>query len=55
MKALLKFGAGEGNIDVLDVDEPRCGDGQVKIEVAYCGFGGTDLHILHDKFRYSRC
>jgi L-iditol 2-dehydrogenase len=52
MKALVKFAAGEGNIDVLDVEEPRCGDEQVKVEIAYCGVCGTDLHILHDRFRY---
>ena len=51
MKALVKYAPGEGNLDVLDVDEPPCGDDQVKIEVAYCGVCGTDLHILHDTFR----
>ena len=51
MKALVKFAPGEGNLDVLDVDEPRCGDNQVKIEIAFCGVCGTDLHVLHDTFR----
>jgi L-iditol 2-dehydrogenase len=51
MKALVKYAPGEGNLDVLDVDEPRCGDDQVKVEIAYCGVCGTDLHILHDTFR----
>lgn len=51
MKALVKFAPGEGNLDVLDVEEPQCGDNQVKIEVAFCGVCGTDLHILHDTFR----
>lgn len=51
MKALVKYAPGEGHLDVLDVEEPRCGDDQVKVEVAYCGVCGTDLHILHDTFR----
>lgn len=51
MKALVKFAPGEGNLDVMDVEEPRCGDDQVKIEIAFCGVCGTDLHVLHDTFR----
>ena len=51
MKALVKFAKGEGNLDVMDVEEPPCGDGQVKVEIAFCGVCGTDLHILHDTFR----
>jgi L-iditol 2-dehydrogenase len=51
MKAVVKYAPGEGNIDVLDVEEPSCGDDRVKIEIAYCGVCGTDLHILHDTFR----
>ncbi len=52
MKALVKYAAGEGNLDVMEVDEPRCGDDQVKVEIAFCGVCGTDLHILHDTFKY---
>ncbi len=51
MKALVKFASGDGNVDVLEVDEPTCGPDQVKVEVAYCGLCGTDIHVLHDKFR----
>lgn len=51
MKALVKFAPGEGNLDVMDVEEPRCGDDQVKIDIAFCGVCGTDLHVLHDTFR----
>jgi len=51
MKALVKYSAGDGNVDVLDVEEPSCGAGQVKVEVAFCGVCGTDLHVLHDTFR----
>lgn len=51
MKALVKYAPGEGNLEVMEVDEPRCGDDQVKVEIAFCGVCGTDLHILHDTFR----
>lgn len=36
---------------VLDVEEPSCGDNQVKLEIDYCGICGTDIHVLHDTFR----
>lgn len=51
MKAVVKHAPGPGNIDVLDVEEPACGDGQVKVEIAFCGVCGTDLHVWHDTFR----
>ena len=51
MKALVKHSPGEGNVDVREVPEPRCGDGRVKVEIAYCGICGTDIHVLHDTFR----
>jgi L-iditol 2-dehydrogenase len=51
LKALVKYASGDGNVDVLDVDEPTCQDTQVKLEIAYCGVCGTDIHVLHDTFR----
>jgi L-iditol 2-dehydrogenase len=51
MQALVKYAGGEGNVDIRDVEEPRCGDNEVKLEIAYCGICGTDLHVLHDTFR----
>ena len=51
MKALVKYASGEGNVELREVDEPRCGEDQVKLEIAYCGICGTDLHVLHDTFR----
>lgn len=33
------------------MEEPRCGDDQVKIEVSYCGVCGTDLHVYEDSFK----
>jgi L-iditol 2-dehydrogenase len=51
MKALIKYASGNGHVEVREVDEPVCRDDQVKIEVAFCGVCGTDLHVLHDTFR----
>ena len=51
MKALVKYAAGNGHVDIREVDEPICRDDQVKIEVAFCGVCGTDLHVMHDTFR----
>lgn len=51
MKALVKYAPGDGNVAVMDVEEPKCGDDQVKLEIAYCGVCGTDIHVLHDTFR----
>jgi L-iditol 2-dehydrogenase len=51
MKALVKYAPGEGNLEVMEVEEPRCGTDEVKVEIAFCGVCGTDLHILHDTFR----
>ena len=51
MKAVVKYAPGVGNIDVRDVKEPSCGPGLVKVQVAFCGVCGTDLHVLHDTFR----
>lgn len=50
MKALVKTARGPGNLQILDVPEPVCGEDEVKIEVAYCGVCGTDIHILKDEF-----
>ena len=51
MKALVKYASGDGNVEIREVAEPRCGDSEVKLEIAYCGICGTDLHVLHDTFR----
>jgi L-iditol 2-dehydrogenase len=51
VKAVVKHAPGDGNVDLLDVPEPSCGEHQVKVEVAFCGVCGTDIHVLHDTFR----
>jgi len=47
MKALVKYDAGPGNMEIRDIPEPKPGPGQVKIEVKKAGICGSDLHILH--------
>ena len=51
MKALVKYARGDGNVNIRDVEEPLCGENQVKVEVAFCGVCGTDIHVMHDTFR----
>jgi L-iditol 2-dehydrogenase len=51
MKALVKYAPGNGNLRIMDVEEPTCGSKQVKVEIAFCGVCGTDLHVMHDTFR----
>jgi len=51
MKALVKHASGVGNVDILDVDEPSCGSDHVKVEFAFCGVCGTDIHVMNDTFR----
>jgi len=51
MAAVVKTAPGAGNVTVMRVPEPQCGPGQVKIEVAFSGICGTDLHVYHDRFR----
>jgi L-iditol 2-dehydrogenase len=47
MKALVKYAAGPGNMEIRDVPEPKPGYGQVKIEIKEAGICGSDLHIYH--------
>jgi L-iditol 2-dehydrogenase len=50
MKAVVKTRSGAGNVDLIDVPEPACQAQGVKIEVAFTGICGTDIHVLHDRF-----
>jgi len=45
MKALVKYDAGPGNMEIREVPEPTAGEGEIKIEVKYAGICGSDLHI----------
>ena len=47
MKALVKYEAGPGNMEIRDVPEPEPGPGQIKIEIKEAGICGSDIHIYH--------
>jgi L-iditol 2-dehydrogenase len=50
MKALRKLRRGPGHVELVDVDPPRPGEGEVAVQVKYAGVCGTDIHILHDLY-----
>ena len=47
MKAIVKYDAGPGNVEIRDVPEPSPAPGQIKIKVEIAGICGSDLHIYH--------
>jgi Threonine dehydrogenase and related Zn-dependent dehydrogenases len=51
MKALVKTKPGVGNVELIDIPEPECTAGGVKIEIKWAGICGTDIHIYYDHFR----
>jgi L-iditol 2-dehydrogenase len=51
MKAVVKAKDGCGNVELMDVPEPECGPGEVKIEVKAAGICTTDIHIFHGTFK----
>lgn len=53
MKALVKLKKGYGNIEICEMPEPICGEGEVKIEVKAVGLCGSDIHIMHDALPYT--
>ena len=54
MKALRKLRRGPGHVDLVNVDPPRPGEGEVIVAVQYAGICGTDIHILHDLYSKAR-
>jgi L-iditol 2-dehydrogenase len=49
LKAVVKYQAGKGFVEVRDVQDPRPGPAQVRVEVKAAGVCGSDLHIYHDE------
>ena len=45
MKAIVKYAAEPGNMEIREVPEPSPAPGQVKIKVVAAGICGSDLHI----------
>ena len=50
MKALIKTQKGIGNVQLMDIEEPFCGDKEIKVEIKSAGLCGTDLHVYNDAF-----
>ena len=54
MKALRKLQSGPGHVELVEVDRPVPGRGEVLVEVQRAGICGTDIHILHGRFAKAR-
>ncbi|MBN1351746.1 zinc-binding dehydrogenase [candidate division KSB1 bacterium] len=52
MLALVKTKKGPGNLELMEMPEPKPQAGEVLIRVHVCGVCGTDIHVLHDRFPY---
>lgn len=53
MRGLVKYAKGVGNVGVRDVEMPSIAEpDQVLIKIKACGVCATDIHVMHDKFRY---
>ncbi len=52
MKALIKKTRGFGNVELMDIKEPKCTSMEIKISVKSVGVCGTDLHIHAGNFPY---
>ncbi len=51
MKALVKTGQGAGHVKLLELEEPVCGENEIKVLIKSAGLCGTDLHVYNDTFR----
>lgn len=50
MKAVVKTRIEPGNVELIDVPDPKAGPGHVVIEVANAGVCGTDIHIFKSEY-----
>ena len=50
MKAVVKTRLEPGNVELIDVPDPKAGPGQVVIEVHNAGVCGTDIHIFKSEY-----
>lgn len=51
MKALTKVELGFGNLELLDIEEPKVKDDLVKIKVEYGGICGSDIHSYKGEYK----
>lgn len=50
MKAVVKTHPEPGNVELIDMEEPVAGSGEVVIEVENAGICGTDIHIFRSEY-----
>ena len=50
MKAVVKTRSGPGNVELMDMPEPKVEAGSVIIKVRAAGICGTDIHILKGEY-----
>jgi L-iditol 2-dehydrogenase len=50
MKAVVKTRPEPGNVEYIDMPDPKAGPGQVVIEVCNAGVCGTDIHIFKSEY-----
>lgn len=50
MKALIKKAVGYGNMEVMEIEEPKAERNLVKVKVKYCGICGSDLHAYEGTY-----
>jgi alcohol dehydrogenase/L-iditol 2-dehydrogenase len=53
MKALVKYGRRDGEVEVRDVPEPEVAPGRVLIEVKAAGVCGSDLHMWRENHSWA--
>lgn len=53
MKAIVKCKKGDGFVELREVARPTVDSESIIIKVKAAGICGTDIHILHDEFKYS--
>jgi len=51
LKALVKYKAGDGFVELREVPIPQINEDEVLVKVKACGICGSDIHILHDEFK----
>ena len=48
MKALVKFGRQNGDVEIREIEKPELGPDQVLLEVKAAGVCGSDLHMWRE-------
>lgn len=50
MKALVKEELGHGNLNIIEIEEPKINNDQIKIEVKAAGVCGSDIHTFEGEY-----